>query len=63
MTIILKSFNKSGYNFNMLLMQHLSPVTAVCVHNNPLVILLMLSPLRNERENGNKINQNSSVNI
>ena len=36
---------------------------AVCVHNLPLVILLMLSPLRNEGENENKINQNSSVNI
>ena len=27
---------------------------AVCVHNLPLVILLMLSPLRNESENENK---------
>ena len=36
---------------------------AVCVHNLPLVILLILSPLRNESENENKINQNSSVNI
>ena len=36
---------------------------AICVHNLPLVTLLMLSPLRNESENENKINQNSSVNI
>ena len=35
---------------------------AVCVHNLPLVILLMLSPLRKESENENKINENSSVN-
>ena len=34
---------------------------AVCVHNLPLVILLILCPLRNENEN--KLNQNSSVNI
>ena len=32
-----------------------------CVHNLPLVILLMLFPLRNESENEHKINQNSSV--
>ena len=36
---------------------------AVCVHNLPLVILIMLSPLRNKSENENEINQNSSVNI
>ena len=35
----------------------------VCVHNLPLVILQMLSPLRNESENEIKINQNISVNI
>ena len=36
---------------------------AVCVHNIPLVNFPMLSPLRNESENENKINQNSTVNI
>ena len=35
----------------------------VSFHNRLLVILLMLSPLRNENENENKINQKSSVNI
>ena len=36
---------------------------AVCVNNLSLVILLMLSPSRNESENENKISQNRSVNI
>ena len=36
---------------------------AVCVQNLPLVILLKLSPFRNESENENKINQKSIVNI
>ena len=36
---------------------------AVCVHNLSLEILLLLSPLRNESKNENKINQNCSVNI
>ena len=36
---------------------------AVCVHNLLLIIILMLSPLRNESGNENKINQNSSVSI
>ena len=36
---------------------------AVCVHNLPLVIPHILSPLRNESENENKINQKCSVNI
>ena len=43
-------------------MLRLNDLMAVCVQNLPLVILLMLSPLRNESENENKINQNSSVN-
>ena len=53
------------YLYKMILekMLRLNDLMAVCVHNLPLVILLMLSPLRNESENGNKINQNSSVNI
>ena len=37
-------------------MLHLNDLMAVCVHNLPLVILIMLSPLRNESENENKIN-------
>ena len=43
----------------------LNDLIAVCVHNFPLIILLMLSSLRNESENENKIeiNQYSSVNI
>ena len=46
-------------------MLQLNDLMAVCVHNLPLVILLMLSPLRNEIENENKIHvyQKSSVNI
>ena len=44
-------------------MLRLNDLMAVCVHNLPLVILLMLSPLRNESENQNKIDQNSPVNI
>ena len=32
-------------------MLRLNDLMAVCVHNLPLVILLMLSPLRNESEN------------
>ena len=44
-------------------MLRLNDLMAVCVHNLPLVILLMLSPLRNENENKNKINRNSSINI
>ena len=44
-------------------MLRLNDLMIVIVHNLPLVIILMLSPLRNESENGNKINQNSSVNI
>ena len=44
-------------------MLRLNDLMAVCVHNLPLVILLMLSPLRNESENENKMNQNSSVHI
>ena len=44
-------------------MLRLNDLIAVCDHNLPLVILLMLSPLWNKSENENKINQNSSVNI
>ena len=46
-------------------MLRLNDLVAVCVHNLELVILQILSPLRNENENENKINQNtgSSVNI
>ena len=40
----------------------LNDLMAACVHNLSLVFLLMLSPLQNEIENENKINQNSSVN-
>ena len=32
-------------------MLRLNDLMTVCVHNLPLVILLMLSPLRNESEN------------
>ena len=41
----------------------LNDLMAVCVNNLSLVILLMLSPSRNESENENKISQNRSVNI
>ena len=42
-------------------MLRLNDLMAVCVHTPPpLIILLMLSPLPNESENENKINQNSS---
>ena len=44
-------------------MLRLNDLMVVCVHNFSLVILLMLSTLRNESENENKMNQNSSVNI
>ena len=44
-------------------MLQFNDLMAVCVHNFPLVILLMLSHLRNESENENIINQNISVNI
>ena len=42
-------------------MLRLNDLMAVCVHNLSLIILLMLSPLRNESEIID--NQNSSVNI
>ena len=35
-------------------MLRLNDLKAVCVHNLPLIILLMLSPLRNESENEKK---------
>ena len=38
-------------------MLRLIDLMAVCVHNLPIVMLPMLSPLRNESENENKINQ------
>ena len=44
-------------------MLRVNDLLTVCVNNLPLVILLILCPLRNESENENKINQNSSVNI
>ena len=44
-------------------MLRLKNLMAVCIHNLPLLNLFMLSPLRNESENENKINQNSSVKI
>ena len=39
-------------------MLRLNDLMAACVHSLPLVNLLMLSPLLNESENENKINQN-----
>ena len=44
-------------------MLRLNDLMAVYVHNISLVFLLMLSPLRNESENENKINQKSSLHI
>ena len=44
-------------------MLRLNDLMSVCVHNLLLVILLLLSPLRNESENENKISQNSFLNI
>ena len=44
-------------------MLQLDDLMAVCVHNLPPVIPVMLSPLRNESENENKIYQKSSVHI
>ena len=41
----------------------LNDLIAVYAHKLPLVVLVMLSPLRNESENENKFNQNSSINI
>ena len=37
--------------------KRINGLIAVCVHNLSLVILLILSPLRNEIENENKSNQ------
>ena len=44
-------------------MLRLNDLMAVCVHYLLIVILLMLSPLRNAPNDENKTNQNSSVNI
>ena len=44
-------------------MLRLNDLIAVYADKLPLVVLVMLSPLRNESENENKFNQNSSINI